>query len=158
MTKTTNNVVSYRGQIKFTDTDVINLDDWIPAGEYNPHNVRPFLLHDHGFVLCVVFADCLSDALDIAADEGKFDRYLIDLNNPSHRDDYLVRDIVTPGSDPNCPEYIDKEGNKYWWKEEKEPAFLGNAGEPFDLESIGVEELANPPRSFCAQYNAIVGR
>ncbi len=63
--------------IRFTDADVINADAYIPKGDYNPSNVRPFLLHDHGFVLAVVFADCLQDALDIAADAGKLDRYRV---------------------------------------------------------------------------------
>ena len=52
--------------------------DMIPAGEYNPHNIRLWLLHDHGFTVCAVFATSLQDALDIAVDENKMDRYLID--------------------------------------------------------------------------------
>lgn len=64
-------------EIKFTDADIVNYDDFIAKGEYNPHNVRPFLLHDHGFVVAVVFADCLQDALDAAADADKLDRYLV---------------------------------------------------------------------------------
>lgn len=109
--------------IKFTDEDVINLGDWIPLGEYNPHNVRPWLLHDHGFVLCIVFATCEPDALDEAADHDKLDRYLV--------------------TDPDLSDYPDEEGL----------AFLGNAGIPFDIESLGIIELPNPPASFCAQWN-----
>lgn len=118
-------------QIKFTETDVINLDDWIPAGEYNPHNVRPFLLHDHGFCLCVVFADCLQDAIDEAVDQGKLDRYMI---TDVDKADYL---------DPEIGDFRD------------DVAFLGNASEPFDIESLGAIELPNPPRSFCAQFNIL---
>jgi hypothetical protein len=33
---------SYK-EIKFTDADVVDLDSWIPEGEYNPHRVRPWL-------------------------------------------------------------------------------------------------------------------
>ena len=33
-------------QIKFSDTDVVNKDDFIPEGEYNPHKVRPWLSGD----------------------------------------------------------------------------------------------------------------
>lgn len=111
-------------QIKWTDADVVDLDDWIPDGEYNPHNVHPWLLHDHGFCLCVVFANCLQDALDIAVDNDKLDRFLI--------------------ADDDLADYPNEEGI----------AHLGNAGEPFDIESLGFIELNNPPRSFCAQMNA----
>jgi len=110
--------------IKFSDADVVDLDNWIAAGEYNPHSVRPWLFHDHGFVLCVVFADSLQDALDEAVDADKLDRYLI------------------------------AEGDMKDYENEEGISFLGNAGEPFDIESLGVIELPNPKRSFCAQFDA----
>jgi hypothetical protein len=65
-------------QIKFTDADVVNKDDFIPQGEYNPHKVGPILLHDAGFILAVVFAESLQDALDIAADAGKLQAFEVD--------------------------------------------------------------------------------
>lgn len=113
--------------ITFTDADVVNADDWIAPGDYNPHNVRPWLLHDHGFTVAVVFADCLQDALDIAADAGKLDSFQI---APADAADY--------GLDTDSPTC----------------AFLGNAGEPFDIEALDALELRNPPRSFVAQYRA----
>jgi hypothetical protein len=117
---------SYK-EIKFTDADVVDLDDWIPDGEYNPHRVRPWLLHDHGFVLAVVFADCLQDALDAAVDADKLDRYLI------AEEDYEEYGVM--GDNPTC-------------------CFLGNAGEPFDIESLEVVELPNPRRAtFCESFN-----
>src|SRR4051812_33842038 len=64
-------------EISFSDADVVNIGDFIPADEFNPHKVRPFLLHDHGFVVAVVFASCLQDALDEAADAGKLDRFAV---------------------------------------------------------------------------------
>lgn len=76
-------------EIKFTDADVVNLDEYIPAGDYNPHNVRPWLLHDHGVVICVVFAQNLQDALDEAVDHGKLDAYQID-----PRDEAACRIVV----------------------------------------------------------------
>lgn len=111
-------------QIGFSDADVVNPGDFIPAGDYNPHKVRPWLLHDHGFTLAVVFADCLQDALDIAADAGKLDRFQVD---ESEMADY--------GPD------------------EDGLAHLGNAGEPFDIEALGALELPNPPFSFVALFN-----
>jgi hypothetical protein len=142
----------YQG-VKFTDSDVVDLDDWIPEGEYNPHGVRPWLLHDHGFVLCVVFASCLQDALDKAVDEDKLDRYLIDMESLAEREDYMTKDVaeMAAGFDKDCPEYVDKDGCKWWWS--VEPAFLGNASEPFDIESLGYIELPNCKRSFCAQFS-----
>ena len=64
-------------EITFTDTDVVNLNDYIPAADINPHELRPFLLHDHGFTIAVVFAACLQDAIDEAADAGKLDLFLV---------------------------------------------------------------------------------
>ena len=108
----------------FTDADVVEPDSWIPAGEYNPHNVRPFLIHDHGFALAIVFASHLGEALDIAADEERLGRFQI--------------------ADEDRGDYPDDEAI----------AFLGNASEPFDIETLGAVELPNPPFSWCATFNA----
>ena len=142
-------------EITFTDADVVNLDNWIPAGEFNPHNVRPWLLHDGGFVLCVVFADCLQDAMYEAVDADRFGRYKIDVESEYEREDYMTKDVseMAAGFDADCPEYTDADGGKWWWA--IEPSFLGNAGEPFDIESLGYVELPNPKRSFCAQFDAM---
>jgi hypothetical protein len=110
--------------VKFTDADIANPDDFIPAGGYNPHNIHPFLLHDHGFTVAVVFASHLQDALDIAVDENKLDRYLI--------------------AEADLGDYPNDEGISH----------LGNAGEPFDIESLGVIEFTNPKFSFVALFNA----
>ncbi|GAG26907.1 unnamed protein product, partial [marine sediment metagenome] len=63
---------------KFTDLDVCQIEDWIPEGEYNPHSVRPWLLHDHGFTVAVCFASSLQDALDIAVDCDKLDQFKVE--------------------------------------------------------------------------------
>ena len=115
-------------RIKFTDADVVNKDDFIPVGEYNPHNVRPFLLHDHGFVLAVIFASSLQDALDTAVDEGKLDGCQVSED-----------DLADYGPD------------------EDGIARLGNASEPFDIEALDVVELPNPSFSFVALFNAMQG-
>ncbi len=113
--------------IKFDDSDVVEPDEYIPAGEYNPHNVRPWLLHDHGFVVCVVFADCLQDALDAAVDADRMDRFSPD-------DDWRTECEAMRDDNPL--------------------AYLGNASEPFDIETLGFVEIPNPPFSFCALINA----
>lgn len=116
-------------EITFTDTDVVNPTDFIANGDFNPHRVRPWLLHDHGFTVAVVFADCLQDALDEAADHDRLDRYLVE--------------------DKDLAEYGENEDGI---------SRLGNAGEPFDIESLGVEELPNPAFSFAALFNAMQGQ
>ena len=113
-------------EIKFTDADVVNPDDFIPAGEYNPHHVRPFLIHDHGFVFAVVFADCLQDALDAAVDGNKLDGFQVS-----------EKDLADYGPD------------------EDGITRLGNASEPFDIQTLDTVELPNPPFSFTALFNAI---
>ena len=115
-------------QVQFSDADIVDIDEYIPAGEYNPHNVRPWLLHDHGFPVCVVFASNLQDALDAAVDADKMDRYLVTEDDAA---DY-------GGDIYSCDEL----------------AYLGNASEPFDIESLGYIELTNPPMSFVALFNA----
>ena len=118
-------MVSTYAQIQFSDSDVVNPMDFIPEGEFNSYNTRPFLLHDHGFPVAVVFASCLQDALDEAADADKLDRYL-----------------------------VSEEDLKDYPNEEEGLTFLGNAGEPFDIESLSVLELPNPRFSFCALMEA----
>lgn len=143
-------------QIKFTDSDVVNKDDYIPAGESNYHNVRPFLLHDAGFVLAVVFADCLQDAIDIAVDAGKLDRFQI--QEPKTENGQLIAPAPHDEFWDYVKEVMEDEqgweinGKKYDWNESV--SFLGNAGEPFDIESLGAVELPNPAFSFCALFNA----
>jgi hypothetical protein len=134
-------------EIKFADSDVVNIDDYIPTGEFNPHNVRPWLLHDHGFVVAVVFADCLQDAIDTAVDEwtddtqtvGYMDRYLINMEDDSKTADWRAYGD-TKEDIWNCESI----------------SFLGNASEPFDIETLGAIELHNPKLSFLALYNSEV--
>lgn len=140
-------------EFSFTDADVIEIDDAI-QGQYGTA-LRMFLLHDSGFTLCVVCAESLQDALGIAADENKLDRYLIDLDNEYERGDYLTSnpDEMASGFDIDCPEY-EKDGVQYWWK--VEPCFLGNASEPFDIDSLGYVEFPLPKLSITRLYGESV--
>jgi len=81
--------------ISICDKDFANPEDFIPDGEYNPHKVRPYLLHEHGQTVCVIFADSMQDALDIAVDKGKLDRFLIP---KSELDDYNDEGIAYLGN------------------------------------------------------------
>ena len=113
-------------EIKFSDQDVVNPGDFIPEGEFNPQKIRPWLIHDAGFTIAVVFASCEQDAFDEAADAGKLDPFLV---SDSEMADY----------GPDC------EGL----------AYLGNASEPFDIQTLGIVELPNPPFSFVALFNSM---
>ena len=142
-------------QISFTDKDIVNIDDWIPGcDKYNPHRVRPWLIHEAGFTVAIVFASCEQDALEEAADSGKLDKFMIDPEDKNDRDDYMIEGVVSPGHDKDVPEYVDGEGKKYWWRQGREPAFLGDASEPFDIESLSMVKLPNPPLSFVACFQA----
>ena len=114
-------------EFSFTDDDVCNPDDAIYAGDYNPHNVRLWLLHDHGFTVCVVWASSLQDALDEAVDCDKMDRFLVTEENKA---------------DYDCEDIYDCESLTY----------LGNASEPFDIESLGYVEIAPPKLSLSALF------
>ena len=113
--------------ISFDGSDVVNISDWIPSGESNPHCVRPFLLHDHGFTLAVVFADCLRDAIDEAFDAGKLDCFKVE--------------------DCDFCDYPNED-------EDGRLSYLGNFGIACDIESLEAIELDNPKLSFAALYKA----
>ena len=61
--------------IRFSDADVVNPDEapWFTGCA----NHRPWLMHEHGFAVAVVFAETLQDALDVAANEGKLDGFKV---------------------------------------------------------------------------------
>ncbi len=116
---------------QFSEDDVVNADSFIPAGDFNPHNVRPFILHDAGFVVAVCFADCLQDAIDEAVDAGKLDRFQV---TEEELKEYETGERTEVGSE-HCPEgYPEYDGRI---------AHLGNASEPFDIESLDAVEVSN---------------
>ena len=108
------------------DSDVVEPDDYIPKGEYNPHGVRPWLIHNEYGTLAVVFASSSQDALDAAVDGNKLNSCLVS------SEDY---DAMSEA-------------------EREDLSSLGNAGEPFDLLNVGVVSLPNPPFSWVAMFAA----
>jgi hypothetical protein len=109
--------IELKGQtLRYQPADVVNPDDFIPDGEFNPHHIHPFLIHNEFGTLAIVYASHLQDALDIAVDGDKLDSCLV--------------------SDADYQE-ADTEGHA------DEFARLGNAGEPFDLTYVGAIELPN---------------
>lgn len=131
----TNTVVYTEGHFEYkfdTETDIVNGDDMIPAGEFNPHNVHPFILHDAGFVLGIVFAESLQDALDEAVDNDVLDRFQVT--------DKELSDYQTGTDSEGHPEY-------------ERISYLGNASEPFDIESLDVVEV--PTSRWTMEYWSI---
>lgn len=119
--------VDNRFDIKLCDEDIINPDE-IDYGDTKGRGRNSlFILHDHGYVVCAVWSSCLQEAIDEAVNNDKMDRYLID---ESDYDDYGVNT-----DEPTC-------------------SFLGNAGEPFDIDTLGYVELSAPLRSNCAELGA----
>jgi hypothetical protein len=137
---------TYRG-IQFSDSDVVNKDDFIPAGEHNPHNVRAFLLHHEGLVVAVVFAGSLQDALDEAVDNDRLDQYMLDPKQPETQDGYMHE--VEPGKGMLLP----RDGKEVRMDWDDGVTFLGNASEPFDISELSHVELPNPIFSFCSLFN-----
>lgn len=111
--------------ITFNDSHVVEVDECIYEGEYNPRHKRPWLLHSNGQAICVVFADCLEDALDEAADEDKLTAFKI------------PDDVAADAPDEVYDTYT----------------HLGNGSDPYNIEGLEVTELPIPKRSFCAQFN-----
>ncbi len=138
--------------IKFTDADVVNPDEY--SKDNARYNIKPWLIHDHGFVVAVVFANNLQEALDEAVDADKLAAWQLNSDEQSVRDEYMhavqacdgyLVKVYGNGQDNAPTAYLD-------WNDEV--ALLGNASEPFDIEGLEVVELPNPPFSFCALLNA----
>ena len=103
--------------VKFTDKDIANPDDFF--FDADSKTIRGYLLHDHGFVLAVAFADNLQDAFDIAFDAGKLNSFKVE--------------------ESEMEDYENEEGLD----------FLGNFCEPCDIENVSVVEFDPPKLSIC---------
>lgn len=140
-------------ELSFTDEDVVDLENIGFREDYN-HDEKLWLLHDHGFTLCVVLASNLQDALDAAVDANKLDRFLIDFEDTGDRQSYLTKDCKDRNKAmDDLPAYIDGD-DKYYW--EFEPSFLGNAGEPFDIDSLGYVCFDLPKRSLTRALGEVI--
>ena len=124
--KTAETIETQKGAFSYEAGDVVNPDDFIPQGSYNPHNVRPWLIHNEFGTLAIVYADNEQDALDEAVDAGKLDSCRI----PDEEiGDYgRTEGVFQPDSEV---------------LEAANATLLGNASEPFDLTYIGMVPLPN---------------
>lgn len=113
-------VILNQAEVEIDDNMVVDVQDFIPAGEYNPHNVRPFVLGDEFGVFAIVFASHEQEAIDKAIDSGKMDGMKVsdeDLEN---------------ASEDELGEYI----------------CGGNASEYFYQDYLWIATLPNPAMSF----------
>jgi hypothetical protein len=104
--------------VRFTDADVVGVDDW-----FSCQWLRPWLIHDHGFVVCVVFAEKEEWAWDEAANRGKLKSFAVD---PGCLADYTSEDDLL---------------------------YIGDACSPHDVQALTIVELPMPKYSFVACFN-----
>jgi hypothetical protein len=120
-------VETQHGAITYEPGDVVNPDDYIPAGEFNPHNIRPWLIHNEYGTLAIVYASNEQDALDEAVDGDKMDSCLVQ------------PECILTGTEGENPDDCTTHDHKI----DEDVAYLGNASEPFDLTYIGIVPLPN---------------
>lgn len=116
---------------QFSDKDICQNPGDMEFSDSKYHSLgepyKYFFIHEYGFCVAMVCATNLQDALDIAVDNDKLDSFLI---GEKDYKDYDVR-----GNNPTC-------------------TFLGNAGEPFDIDSLQVIELPIPKFSLAGIFTA----
>jgi hypothetical protein len=116
------------GDVEISDDMIVNPDAYVPAGDYNPHNVRPWVIgHEHG-AFAIVFAASAQDAIDETVDAGKMDGMKV--------------------SDEDYANATDDEREDYLCG--------GNASEYFYQDYLWLEPIENPPFSFIALLSANV--
>jgi len=94
------------------DPEKILANNVIFEGEYNPHNVRLWLISNEYGPVAATWADCGQDAIDEATDAGLMGAFLLENEDV---------DEAT------------MEAGEY--------SFIGNAGEPADLTNCGIEAI-----------------
>jgi hypothetical protein len=126
-----------------------SVEDFVNADSFSsePRNDRAWVYLDGGFVIGIVFAEydayCEQDALDEAVDSGKLDRFQVTESELKDYETGQYTDVGAEGSPPRIvqtddgPATIEHGG----WPEYERISHLGNAGEPFDIESLDVWEV-----------------
>jgi endo-1,4-beta-mannosidase len=89
--------------LRYQDTDVVNPDDYIAKGDFNPHNVRPWLINNEFGTLAIVYASCEQDALDAAVDAGKMDSQQVSEEDLAEMSEEEREELLTAG---NASEYF----------------------------------------------------
>lgn len=112
-------------KIKYHNFDLSFSDEDV----VNPHDYwmekwNLFLIHDHGFTMAVAIAETEQDAWDEAADSGKIDHFKL-------TDQDWIKDMS-----------------------EDQISYLGNNGDPYDIEALDIVRINRPPFSMAALVNA----
>lgn len=112
-------------KIALSKTDSTTLDanrvltnDVVLDGEYNPHNVALWLVLNEYGTLAAVWAGNEQDALDLAVDEGLLDSCAVE-----------------------GPVSFDEKEQGYFDEGGATVTLLGNAGEPFYLDNVGMRRV-----------------
>ena len=106
------------GTVIISDDMLVNPGDFIPDGDYNPHNVRPWIIgYEHG-AFAIVFADCAQDAIDETINSGKMDGMKVSDDDLEAATDEEREDYLCGG---NASEYFYQ--NYLWLEDIKNPAF-----------------------------------
>lgn len=129
------------------NTDAMLCNDIVFPGEYNPNKVGLWLVN-----VCVSNAGGPSflvwghdhDILDVLVDNDMFDICLLDEEDQEDRTEHLV-DCAKPIGYTLNDWYSGKDGvNSGNWNccnYEENFTRLGNAGEPFDIDNVSMEEI-----------------
>lgn len=105
-----------KGQkMDFSDVTIVDPDNYVASGGFNPYNTRPMIIYNEYGVLCVVYADNEQDALDAAADADALKCQRLD-------------DVDVFDENGDLAEYV---------------LLLGNYGTPYDSENLRIKILSN---------------
>lgn len=108
-----------KGQEFKVDSSLVVCNDITFDHEFNPHNVRAFMIFDLGIPIAVVWADSDTHAIDIAIENYLMNSCLVDCENCFWK--HLKDDSMT------C---LDRSGN-----------YPDSSGDCLDLEGITMEVL-----------------
>jgi hypothetical protein len=96
-------VQTAHGEMRYKDADVVNPEDYTAKGDFNPHNVRPWLIHNEFGTLAIVYASHEQDALDVAVDAGKMDSQQVSEEDLAGMSEEEREELLTAG---NASEYF----------------------------------------------------
>lgn len=99
------------GHVVQVDADRCMCNNVILPGEYNPRNVKPYIIGNEHGTFCLVWATCDGDALDTAVNASFLD----------------------------CLKATEKDLDAMTAEERSELSCLGDAGEMFDLKDVWLE-------------------
>jgi hypothetical protein len=105
--------------VRWSHDDVINPDELLWDMEQRAERKDPighlYVMHDHGFVVCVVYEESEQEAIEEAADQDKLDRWKV--------------------TDVDRGDYTGEQMEELFWFD----------GDAYDLEGMDIVELEVPP-------------